>query len=59
MKNDYIGYSKSESTIEIMEQLKRMFDPNLILNPQKFLPSSFWSERTQSQQLHHHAQQGS
>lgn len=48
MKNDYIGYSKPDSAIEIMEQLKRVFDPNLILNPRKYLPSSFWSASLQN-----------
>ena len=43
MKNEYIGYSKPDSAIHIMGQLKRMFDPNLILNPNKYLPSNFWA----------------
>ena len=44
MKNEYICYSKPESAIQIMGDLKKMFDPNLILNPNKYLPSSFWTE---------------
>ena len=47
MKNEYISYSKPDNAIEVMGALKRMFDPNLILNPHKYLPSSFWSEGSQ------------
>ena len=39
--------SKPEAAIGVMEQLKRLFDPNLILNPYKFLPSSFWARQAQ------------
>ena len=48
MKNEYIGYSKPDSAIQIMGQLKKMFDPNLILNPGKYLPSSFWADAPQA-----------
>lgn len=38
MKRNYIHYSKSPEAISIMKQLKRLFDPNYILNPNKVLP---------------------
>lgn len=37
-KPKYIHYSKSPETIVIMKELKKMFDPNGILNPYKVLP---------------------
>ncbi|KAF7279777.1 hypothetical protein GWI33_006760 [Rhynchophorus ferrugineus] len=37
-KPKYIHYSKSPESIQIMKQLKKMFDPNGILNPYKVLP---------------------
>ena len=39
-KRDVIGYSKSPSAIDCMNQLKELFDPNKILNPYKVLPST-------------------
>jgi D-lactate dehydrogenase (cytochrome) len=36
-KKNYIGYSKSEEEIELMKQLKSIYDPNLILNPYKYI----------------------
>ena len=39
-KRDYIGHSKSAPAVEWMQNLKRLFDPNGILNPYKVLPSS-------------------
>lgn len=38
MKRNYIHYSKSPETIVVMKQLKSLFDPNSILNPNKVLP---------------------
>lgn len=38
-KPKYVHYSKSPESIEIMKQLKAMFDPKGILNPYKVLPS--------------------
>lgn len=37
-KRDYIGYSKSNVSIEWMRHIKRLFDPNNILNPYKVFP---------------------
>ncbi|XP_048521200.1 D-2-hydroxyglutarate dehydrogenase, mitochondrial [Dendroctonus ponderosae] len=37
-KPKYIHYSKSPESIVIMKELKKMFDPNGILNPYKVLP---------------------
>lgn len=39
-KRNMIGYSKSESTIHWMHHLKKLFDPNNILNPYKVLPDT-------------------
>lgn len=40
-KNNYLGkYAKDEATVEVMRQLKSIFDPNCIMNPGKFLPTS-------------------
>lgn len=36
-KRKYIGYSKDQTSIEIMKQLKNHFDPNNILNPYKYI----------------------
>ena len=35
LKKDYLGYSRSDGEIEIMKQIKRVFDPHLIMNPGK------------------------
>ncbi|PVU84821.1 hypothetical protein BB560_007255, partial [Smittium megazygosporum] len=40
MKADCLKYTKSSEMIDIMKQLKTLFDPNGIMNPYKFLPSS-------------------
>ncbi|GMH35605.1 hypothetical protein BSKO_03473 [Bryopsis sp. KO-2023] len=40
MKAECIRYSKSLTAVKTMGLLKRMFDPNLILNPYKVLPQS-------------------
>lgn len=37
-KKNYIGFSKSEQSIQCMKQIKTLFDPNLILNPYKTIP---------------------
>jgi FAD/FMN-containing dehydrogenase len=37
MKAPYIGYSKSPTSIELMKQVKKMFDPKGILNPYKYV----------------------
>lgn len=37
MKAPYIGYSKSQTSIELMKQIKKMFDPKGILNPYKYV----------------------
>lgn len=37
LKKNYLKYSKSEGAIEMMKQLKIVFDPNGILNPYKVL----------------------
>ncbi|CAB3989332.1 D-2-hydroxyglutarate dehydrogenase, mitochondrial [Paramuricea clavata] len=38
-KTKYLHYSKSMECINIMKDLKKMFDPNGILNPYKVLPN--------------------
>ena len=40
MKASCIGYTKSDSAVEMMKLVKRTFDPKGILNPYKVLPSS-------------------
>lgn len=37
-KPKYIHYSKSSAAIGLMKDIKRMMDPNGILNPYKVLP---------------------
>lgn len=37
-KPPYIHYSKSQNSIDLMKDLKKMMDPNNILNPYKVLP---------------------
>ncbi|ODV57916.1 D-lactate dehydrogenase ASCRUDRAFT_40178 [Ascoidea rubescens DSM 1968] len=36
-KKNYIGYSKSDIEINLMKQLKKLYDPKLILNPYKYI----------------------
>ncbi|GMM28486.1 D-lactate dehydrogenase [Martiniozyma asiatica (nom. inval.)] len=36
-KKNYIGYSKSETEIKLMKQLKEKYDPKGILNPYKYI----------------------
>ncbi|OTA80163.1 hypothetical protein M434DRAFT_401876 [Hypoxylon sp. CO27-5] len=36
-KKKYIGYSRDQTTIRIMKQIKNLFDPNGIMNPYKYI----------------------
>lgn len=38
LKKPYLQYSRAPAEIELMRQMKRVFDPALILNPGKLLP---------------------
>ena len=35
LKKDYLHYSRSPLEIKLMREIKKVFDPNLILNPGK------------------------
>lgn len=37
-KRDYIYFSKSHESVDLMQRLKTIFDPKMILNPYKTLP---------------------
>ena len=37
LKRDFLGYSRSESEISVMRQLKDVFDPHHVMNPGKLL----------------------
>lgn len=37
-KPKYMSFSKSQGAIKLMKDLKKMMDPNCILNPYKVLP---------------------
>jgi FAD/FMN-containing dehydrogenase len=37
MKAPYIGYSKHETSIELMRRVKVLFDPKGTLNPYKYI----------------------
>ncbi|KAL6706289.1 D-lactate ferricytochrome c oxidoreductase [Coniothyrium glycines] len=37
MKKPYVGYSKSETMIKLMKQIKHLYDPNGIMNPYKYI----------------------
>lgn len=39
-KPEFLHLSKSENAIKLMRQMKRMMDPNGILNPYKVLPAT-------------------
>lgn len=39
-KPKYIHYSKDESALQLMRDLKQIMDPNGILNPYKVLPET-------------------
>ncbi|OIW34065.1 FAD linked oxidase [Coniochaeta ligniaria NRRL 30616] len=36
-KKKYIGYSRSDTMIELMKQIKKLYDPNGIMNPYKYI----------------------
>ncbi|KAF8541594.1 FAD linked oxidase domain-containing protein [Trichophaea hybrida] len=36
-KSDYVGYSRGETELGIMRSIKRLFDPNGIMNPYKYV----------------------
>ncbi|OJD26486.1 hypothetical protein ACJ73_02126 [Blastomyces percursus] len=36
-KKEFIGYSKSETMMKLMAQLKKLYDPNGIMNPYKYM----------------------
>ncbi|EZF33344.1 D-lactate dehydrogenase [Trichophyton mentagrophytes] len=36
-KKEYIGYSKNDSMVKLMRQLKNLYDPNGIMNPYKYI----------------------
>jgi len=37
MKAPYIRYSRDETAIDMMKQIKQMFDPKGLLNPGKYI----------------------
>ena len=39
-KRNYIYHSKSRPVVDVMKQVKQLFDPNFILNPYKTLPDN-------------------
>lgn len=36
-KKNYIGYSRSETMIKLLKQIKNLYDPNGIMNPYKYI----------------------
>ncbi|KAI1393897.1 uncharacterized protein F4822DRAFT_386318 [Hypoxylon trugodes] len=36
-KKKYIGYSRNETTVGLMKQIKNLYDPNGIMNPYKYI----------------------
>ncbi|KAK5107926.1 hypothetical protein LTR62_000531 [Meristemomyces frigidus] len=36
-KKDYIGYSRSETMVRLMKDIKKLYDPNGIMNPYKYI----------------------
>ncbi|SCZ90789.1 BZ3500_MvSof-1268-A1-R1_Chr1-3g02252 [Microbotryum saponariae] len=38
MKAPYVSYSKSDESIALMQQIRKLFDPRQILSPYKYLP---------------------
>lgn len=41
-KTQYIHFSKSESSLNLMVNIKKLMDPKGILNPYKVLPAQHW-----------------
>lgn len=39
-KRQFLHYSKDESALQLMHELKKLMDPNGILNPYKVLPEA-------------------
>ena len=39
-KKEYLGHIKDDNVLNIMKQMKMMFDPHGIMNPNKYLPHS-------------------
>jgi FAD/FMN-containing dehydrogenase len=37
MKAPYIGYSKNDTSVEMMRKIKQIFDPKGLLNPYKYI----------------------
>ena len=37
-KKEYLGHIKDDNVLNIMKQMKMMFDPHGIMNPNKYLP---------------------
>uniref|UniRef100_A0A0A9E8J0 FAD-binding oxidoreductase/transferase type 4 C-terminal domain-containing protein n=1 Tax=Arundo donax TaxID=35708 RepID=A0A0A9E8J0_ARUDO len=44
MKAEKIHYSKSPEAVQLMASIKKLLDPNSILNPYKVLPQSAVAE---------------
>jgi len=40
LKRDFLSFTRSDADMTLMRQLKRVFDPNQIMNPGKLLPIS-------------------
>ena len=38
LKRDFLGYSRSPEEVALMQALKRVFDPNGVMNPGKLIP---------------------
>ncbi|PHH90264.1 hypothetical protein CDD83_4134 [Cordyceps sp. RAO-2017] len=36
-KRDYVGYSRGTTMVALMKQIKRLYDPNRIMNPYKYI----------------------
>jgi len=39
LKRDFLGYTRSDADMALMAALKRVFDPNQVMNPGKLLPA--------------------
>ena len=42
-KRDFMHFSKCPVAINSMQQIKRVFDPKMIMNPYKVLPSTLYN----------------